>query len=270
VDLRDEQGRAVSQREFSRGVFTPFVTARAMHVLVEELYGERVHGIAFSLHAADARDDGCPVTVPALPLVSIDALVRDAVPAGAPASEWIVTVVHADVTDGLAALERASRAAGVEAAGRIHARIGFDAGRRAFVRVLERLIVTQEAEATQSTVVSKAASWGAFLAALPTDGPTAPSHVHTHVHLATDGGRTAASEATLAADADPIISVNDRIMHLTNFTDPLAAALILSIYPDRRVLKLYGYTPHGTFEEEPGYWILPRKPEPKGDVHDDT
>ena len=111
---------------------------------------------------------------------------------------------------------------------------------------------------------------GAFLAALPTDGPTASSHVHTHVHLAADGCETAGSEGVLGADAEPIISVNDRIMHLTTFTDPLAAALILSIYPDRRVLKLYGYAPDGTFEEQSGYWALPRKVEPRGGVHDDT
>jgi hypothetical protein len=270
VDLRDARGHAVSRREFSRVVFVPFVTARAAYLIVEERGSTPADAIAFSLHATGSGDGGFPVSVPALSPVSIDALVRSAVPVGDPASAWIVTLVHADVMEGLDGLERASRVGGVEAAGRIHARVAFDPERRVFVRVLERLIVTRETEATHSTVLSKPASWAAFLAAVPTDGPTAASHVHTHVHLATNGQQAAGSEAVLGADADPIISVNDRIMHLTTFSDPLAAALILSIYPGRRVLKLYGYTPEGTFEEEPGYWLLPRKPEPRGDVHDDT
>jgi hypothetical protein len=251
-------------------VFIPFVTARAVYLIAEARGSEPAHGIAFSLHATGSDGGGFPVTVPALSPVAIAALAKDAVAMGDPTSPWIVTFMHADVMDGLDALERASRAAGVEAAGRIHARIGFDAERRAFVRVLERLVVTRETEATHATVVSKPASWGAFLAALPTDGPTASSHVHTHVHLAADGCETAGSEGVLGADAEPIISVNDRIMHLTTFTDPLAAALILSIYPDRRVLKLYGYAPDGTFEEQSGYWALPRKLEPRGGVHDHT
>jgi len=33
--------------------------------------------------------------------------------------------------------------------------------------------------------------------------------------------------------------------------------LIVSLFPDRRVLKVYGYTPGAALREEPGYWVLP-------------
>jgi hypothetical protein len=55
-----------------------------------------------------------------------------------------------------------------------------------------------------------------------------------------------------------MISIADRITHLTTFTDPLAAGLIVSLYPsDRRIVTAYGCRPDGFLDEEPGYWVLP-------------
>jgi hypothetical protein len=199
------------------------------------------------------------VQVPTFPAWSVDDLAARAAAEGTPSREWIATFVTRDVLDGLALLEAASRERGVEAAGRIHARVGFDRRTRTFVRMLERLIVTRDAVATGSTIVSSGASWGEFLAAMPTGGPSVASHAHTHLHLAAAEESREDSEVALDRGANPMISIADRVTHLTTFTDPLAAGLIVSLYPDRRVVTLYGYRPDGMFDEEPGYWVLPRR-----------
>jgi hypothetical protein len=201
---------------------------------------------ASSLHATAADDPPWPVDVPALPSWSIARLARRATAVGTPAHGWIATFVDPDVLDGFDLLEETSRARGVEAAGRIHTRLGFDRRTRTFVRVLERLVVTRDAVATGSTVVSPGGTWAAFLAAAALgDGP--PASVHTHVHLAAEGGGEQENDAGLHAGAEPLISISDKVTHLTRFGHPMAAAWILSLYPDRRV-KLYGYTPGGTLE----------------------
>ena len=53
------------------------------------------------------------------------------------------------------------------------------------------------------------------------------------------------------------VSIEDIVTHFTVFPDPLSAMLIVSLFPDRRVLKVYGYTPGAALREEPGYWVLP-------------
>ena len=257
IELRDTDGRLVSLTEFSRRVLQPFVAARAVHHVVEA-GAEGTIAYASSLHAVEGDDDPWPVDLPALPAWSIDDLAGISAAEGTPAREWIATFVHPDVLDGLAVLERASREQGVEAAGRLHTRIGFDRETRAFVRVLEQLVVTRDAVATGASIVSSAASWGDFLAAAPCGGaPSIASHVHTHLHLAADGVADEHVEGPLPAGAEPLISIRDRLTHLTRFTDVAAVAAILSLYPDQRVVDLYGYQPSGTLEHEPGYWVLP-------------
>lgn len=258
VELRDARDRQVSRMEFGRDVFNPFVAARVIHLVVEAGDDEAVRRFAFSLHASEDGDEPLPVAVPALPPLSIDALAAAATAVGTPGRDWVATFVHPAVVDAFALLEDTSRERGVEATGRIHTRVGFDPKRRAFVRVLERLVVTSGTVATGSTIVSPSASWGEFLATVPEDGPSVATSVHTHLHLASDDQRAGTSETSLGAQAAPLISVADRVTHLTAFTDPLAAGVILSLYPDRRVVKLYGYTPRATFEEEPGYWVRRR------------
>jgi hypothetical protein len=256
IELRDERGRDVSRVTFPRHVLEPFVTARAVHRVVESKAEGRL-AFASSLHAIDADDAPWPVQIPPFPAWSIDDLAARATAVGSPGGGWIATFVTGDVLDGLATLEQHSREHGVEAAGRIHARVGFDRKARAFVRILERLVVTHDAVATGSTVVSSGASWGEFLAATPPDAPSAASHAHTHLHLAASDESREGSEIALDRHAKPMISIADRITHLTTFTDPLAAGLIVSLYPDRRVVTAYGYRPDGLLDEEPGYWVLP-------------
>ena len=259
VELRDGGGEVVFCIEFPRRVLQPFVTARAVHCVVES-GAQGTVAYASSLHAVDGDDDPWPVEVPALPAWSIDELAARSVAEGTPARHWIATFVHPDVLDGFALLEQASREQNVEAAGRIHTRVGFDPEARAFVRVLERLVVTRDVVATGSTIVSTAASWGDFLAAVPPGvAPSIPSHVHTHLHLAADGEGDERGEGRLSAQAEPLISISDRVTHLTQSTDPMAAAVIVSLYPDRRVVTFHGYTPDGFLDEEPGYWVLPRR-----------
>jgi hypothetical protein len=258
VELRDERGREVARLTFPRRVFEPFVTARAVHRVVEAK-AEGTLAFASSLHAIEADEAPWPVHVPSFPAWSVDDLVAQAMPEGSPAGDWIATFVTTDVLDGLAVLEGTSRTTGVEAAGRIHARIGFDRTARTFVRILERLVVTRDTVATGSTVVSRAGSWGEFLAATPSDGPSVASHVHTHLHLADTGESRADSEVALDRNARPVISTTDKVSHITTFNDPLAACLIQSVYPERGILTAYGYRPDGRFDDEPGYWVLPRQ-----------
>jgi hypothetical protein len=257
VALSDHAGRAVARIEFPRSALEPFVTARAVHRVVES-GAKGTITFASSLHAVPADEPPWPVDVPALPSWPVERLARRATAVGTPADGWIATFVDPDVLDGFDVLEQASRAQGVEAAGRIHTRVGFDRRTRTFVRVLERLVVTRDAVATGSTVVSSGGSWAEFLAtAAPGDGP--PAHVHTHLHLAAEGGGDQESEAGLHAGADPLISISDKVTHLTRFGHPMAAGWIVSLYPDCRVVKLYELTPGGVLAEQPGWWVLPRR-----------
>jgi hypothetical protein len=260
IELHDERGREVSRLTFPRQVLEPLVAARALHRVVESKAEGRLT-FASSLHAIDADAAPWLVQVPPFPAWSIDDLAARAVAEGTPAREWIATFVTADVLDGLALLEQTSRACGVEAAGRIHARVGFDRRARTFVRILERLVVTRDAVATGATVVSSGASWAEFLAATPSGGPSVASHVHTHLHLGEDEASGQDADVMLDRRARPMMSIADWVTHLITFTDPLAAGLIVSLYPDRRIVTLYGYTPRGSIEEEAGYWVLPRQHE---------
>src|SRR5207253_1859816 len=160
-----------------------FAAARAVHLLVAAGQAVETLSIAYSLHALDAVEEPFPVEIPALRHRSIAALTRKAVVHGTPADDWVVTFVAPDVLAGLDAIERLSRESGAEAAGRLHARVGFDRARRRFVRILERLVISRATSATGTTVVSTAASWGDFLAASNGRGPRAFSHLHTHLHL---------------------------------------------------------------------------------------
>jgi hypothetical protein len=259
VALRDARGRQVARVGFPREVLEPFVTARAVHRVLESA-AAGTHGYASSLHAT-AGGEPLPVVVPALPHLSVAALATGAVAEGAPARRWIATFVHPAVVEDFDRLDATSRARGVEMAARIHTRVGFDRETRTFVRILERLVVTRDAAATGTTVVSTGGSWGEFLAAAPGEGVWAHSHVHSHLHLG--GGDAAAGEETegpLDPTAKPMISTSDRVSHLTVFCDPLAAATILSLYPERRVTTVYGYRSDGRLAEEPGYWVLPEHP----------
>ena len=44
--------------------------------------------------------------------------------------------------------------------------------------------------------------------------------------------------------------------HYTVFSDVLSAAAIVSVFPERRELRLYGYTPGAELRLEPGFWAL--------------
>src|SRR5205823_5183141 len=107
--------------------------------------------------------------------------------------------------------------------------------------------------ATVSAVFSTAASWGDYLQSVPRDAPTTPSQVHTHCHLPPPpGAETVAGEASgLGPDAEPVISVQDRVTQLTTFPDTLSVSIILSVYENRSIVSLYGYGPDGLLREEP-------------------
>ena len=263
VELLGAGGRLVTRVEYPRAVFAAFAAARAVHLLAAAQQRVETLSIAYSLHALEPDEEPFPVEIPALRHRSIAALTRQAIVHGTPGNDWIVTFVTPEVLAGLDAIERLSRDSGTEAAGRLHARVGFDRGRRRFVRILERLVISRATSATGTTVVSTAASWGDFLAATNARGPRAFSHLHTHLHLsgttAGDGvpGDHLLSGPTLRAEGDPCISIDDIVTHFTVFPDPLSAALIVSLFPDRRVVKIYGYTPGAGLREEPGYWVLP-------------
>ena len=264
VELLSAGGRLVTRVEFPRAVFAAFAAARAVHLLVTAGQAVDALSIAYSLHALDAADEPFPVDIPALRHRSIAALTRNAVVHGTPADDWIAAFITPDVLAGLDAIERLSRESGAEAAGRLHARVGFDRARRRFVRILERLVISRATSATGTTVVSTAASWGDFLAASSGRGPRAFSHLHTHLHLSdttagdgVPGDHLLSASPTLRVEGDPCVSIEDIVTHFTVFPDPLSAMLIVSLFPDRRVLKVYGYTPGAALREEPGYWVLP-------------
>jgi hypothetical protein len=262
VELFDASGRVAADVEFPRRVFAAFVAARAAALLVEGRAGAESPAVAFSLHAVAAGNEAYPVSLPALPRLSVGALAAAAAPHGTPEDGWITTFVTPEVVRGLGEIEAASRASGVEAAGRIDARIGIDTDRRRFVRILDRVVIARETRATATTVVSTAASWAEFLAGTPADGPRAISSLHTHLHLeardadGAPGDHLLAAGGALGTEAEPCISIDDIVTHYTAFPDPLSAALIVSLFPDRRVVTVYGYTPGGELREEPGYWTL--------------
>jgi hypothetical protein len=113
------------------------------------------------------------------------------------------------------------------------------------VRVLERLVVSRATEATAITVRSTGASWAEFLRDRPDDGPRSTTSVHTHVHV------------DVAAEAGtPCISIDDVVTHYTAFPDPLAAAVVISVFADGRVVKVHGYGRDGLLHEEPAWCVL--------------
>jgi hypothetical protein len=262
----------VAQAEFPREVFAHFAAARGMQLLAEHGHASTNSTITYSVHATENGDDPFPVEIPALPPMSVATLSAGATRYGATAHGWVATFVASEVATALEEIERVSRSARVEAAGRIHARVGFDREQRCFVRILDRLVISRATRATALTVVSTAASWAEFLAWCPpasNGGPQAYSSVHTHLHLGTEpeGKKSAAGARLLEADQDlsqtngPCISVDDIVTHFTVFPDPLSAALIVSLFPDRREVTLYGYTPLAQLRPEGGYWVLPESRE---------
>jgi hypothetical protein len=263
VELLDVRRRIVARTEFPRAAFAAFAMARAQHLDIDVGAEAVTVPVAYSLHAVESAEPLYPVVVPALPPLSVEALTAAAVASGAPTDEWIATFMSAEVRTGLGELEKQSRAAGIEVAGRIHTRLGFDRERRCFARILDRLVISRQTHGTALTVVSTAASWTDFLAHTRGDGPQAPASVHTHLHLEPDAGgdgppaeHLLAPAGTLRAASDPCISINDIVTHYTVFPDPLSAALIVSVFPDRHVVRLYGYTPTALLCLEPGYWAL--------------
>jgi hypothetical protein len=278
VELVGASGALLATVEFPRVVFAAFAVARGVHLLLEA--GRPLDtAIAYSVHAI-ARDDAepFPLAIPALPPISVAALTRDAVACGTPADDWVATFVTPAVTAGIDELERSSRASGVETAGRIHSRVGFDPERRTFVRILDQLVIARATKATAASVVSTGASWGEFLAVATTPGPRAPSSVHSHLHLdgaadpvdGVQGNHLLGGGRGLAASHATCISINDILSHYVNFPDPLSAALIVSLFPDTRVLTLYGYTQSGLLREESGYWRLEREGMPSAEVMTDA
>ena len=244
VELRRPAGDLVSRTSFSREVFLPFALARATHRLAAvETVADRA--LSYSLHAVTTDEAPAPVVVPVLPAMSIAGLIAGATRWGEPAADWIVTVITAAAARGLGELETASRARGVETAGRLHTHIGFDPTTRCYVRVLDVLVPALDTAATATTVRSTASSWGEFLATRP-GGASVASSAHTHVHLDHDG-----------ASVTPCISVQDLVTHYVTFQDPLSAALIVSVFPASAEVRLYGYTPAAVLREEPGWWMLP-------------
>jgi len=250
----------VARVEFPREVFAAFVAARATHLL-----GPRAPDavdtvpVGYALHAVESVEPPLCVELPVLAPLSVARLAAVAVPSGTPDGEWVATFVTPEVAAGLVEIGRVSRASGVEAAARIHTRVGFDAAQRCFVRILDRFVLSRATQATGMSVVSTAASWGEFLSGLgagpPGAGPQAPASVHTHVHLDVDAA------GTLRATDDPCISIDDVVTHYTTFPDALSAAVIVSVFPDGTNTTVYGYTPQAQLREEPGYWVLSGNPE---------
>jgi len=270
IELHDARGRLAARTDVSAEVFAPFVEARAARLWARAAVdgGTELGPVRFTLHAGPAVESPFPVSIPRLPSVSL-ATLSEARAVGKPDRGWVTTVIEPAVITGLDALETMSRSLGVEAAGRIHGRVGFDAERRCFVRVLEQLVPTRETTANATAVLSRAESWGEFLASVPSDGPSAGSQAHTHLHTRRPDG----SEGDgLDATAPPVISADDRISLLVDYPDSLSASLILSLYDDRRVLKIYGCAADGRLREEPGWFLHPgsaaamRLPDPEWEV----
>jgi hypothetical protein len=265
VELVAAGGQGRARVEFPRATFAAYALARAMHLLGGEPAASTTPVVAYCLHAHDAADAPVPVARPRLRPLSVATLARAALPRGAPGADWIGTFLTAEAAAGLEEIAHLSRVRGVEAAGRLHTRVGFDARRGCFVRILDRLVIARAAAATPLAVVSPAASWAEFLAAAPTSGSGAFASVHTHLHLGgadrpDDGPGAARLEDHRSLDPthDPCISIADIVTHYTAFPDPLSAALIVSVYPERHDVTLYGYTPQGPLRVEPGYWVLAR------------
>ena len=293
VELRDAGGKCCATVDFPREVFEAFATARMLHLLAARRDADWRHseagpadrdaevaalgagaqglGCAYSLHASPGGGEPFPVEIPLLEPIDLTGVTRRALPRGAPDALWIATLMSAEVGAGLEELGRASRASGLEAAARIHTRVGFDRERRCFVRLLDRLVVSRRTEATAESVVSTAASWGDFLAETGHTGTRAPASVHTHLHLGRDaatgdgtpGDLLLESTGSLGAAADPCISIDDIVTHYTAFPDSLSAALIVSLFPGASVVTLYGYTPRAQLRQEPGYWLLPAPNRPR-------
>jgi hypothetical protein len=266
VEVLDAAGAVLTTVAFPRRVFAAFAVARALRVVAEGTADGAGLGLAYSLHAVRAEDEPFPVALPALAPASLDALCADATPHGTPDDRWIASFVGPAVRAGLADMEELSRASGLEVAARIHARVGYDAERRTFVRRLDRLVIAHETRATALTVVSTAASWGEFLATGEPSGVRAPTSAHTHLHLPElhgdrDGAPgdhlLAGAEAGAPEDRVTCISLEDIVTHYLVYPDPLSAAFIVSLFPDGREVSLYGYTPGGELRAEPGWWELP-------------
>ena len=265
VEIARDDGSRVARRQFPLATFAAFAAARAVHLLGDgtAAKSERTEQIGFALHATSADDDPLPVARPDLAVVSLTEMAAGAARQGAPDEVWLATFVTRAVARSVVEMDERSRTSGVEAAARIHTRVGFDPTRRCFVRTLERLVVTPVTRATALSVVSTAASWASVLEDGGVVGPRVLSSVHTHLHLARDAGPADGVAGThlvagagLGAAGDPCISIEDIVTHYTTFPDPLSAALIVSLFPDRRVITLYGYTPGARLRVEPGYWIL--------------
>jgi hypothetical protein len=283
VEVLDPAGTALATVEFPRGTFAAYAVARALHLLgadgEADLGTRGAYTVGYALHARPAVGDPLLVARPRLVPVRLGALTRGAVVHGRPDDTWVATLLTASVMEDIATLAARSRAQGIEAAGRIHARVGYDPARRCFVRLLERLVPTAAADATALSVVSSAASWAPFLDGAP-DEPTAPSAIHSHLHAVAPGGaehspsadhllaeaaaETARSSRRVAARArvglamsvEPCISIADVITHYATFPDTLSASAIVSLFPDRAVLKIYGYTGHARLREEPGHFVV--------------
>jgi hypothetical protein len=248
VELRVGEDHVVDRVGFPRAAFSAFALARAVRVLAAAGQPLDRPRVVHALHLEPGDDEPLVLALPALASVSLAGMLAGARATGAPADGWIATFVGRAVAAGLDAIEHESRSTGVEAAGRLTARVGFDAGTRRFVRVLERLVISRATRASATAVVSTAASWGEFLATVPAGGPQAFSSLHTHVHL-TEGD-------TLGPDDLPCISIEDVMTHYVHFPDPLSAALIVTLFPGARAVTLYGYGPDAALHEEPGWWTL--------------
>lgn len=262
VELTDASGRVVGRQEFGSDAFATFAEARAVHVwLAAGDESTRIGRVVYSVHATDGGDEAFPVIVPLLPHLAVDQLAEQAVLVENPDRTWVATFVTPEVLAGFAQLEAETRASGLETAGRIRTRLGFDAERCCFVRVLESFTASTDVTATATTVVSTPASWGEYLRSVPADAPTTPSQVHTHPHLprAQEATTTSDGEAGLGSDTAPVISVQDRVTHLTTFPNTLSVSVILSVYEDRTIPTLYGYGADGLLREEPGWFRVRQK-----------
>jgi hypothetical protein len=259
VELTGSDGEPVAV-EFGRDVFGAFAVARAVHLLGDTVRGPET-AVRYSLHAVAGDDEPCRVA-PGLPVLSLDSLAVTSSPSRQPDGDWIVTFMTPAVLSGLADLVRESRSARLEVAGRIHTRVGFDPARSCFVRVLEDLVISRGTEATTLSVRSTAASWGAVLGERHDGQRRTISSVHSHLHLDTaeEGSEGASGNDLLVPGGLPsshatCISIADVVTHYVHFPDPLAAALIVSIFPDTCVVSLYGYTAGALLREEPGWWV---------------
>lgn len=259
VELVDAAGAARAVVDFPRRALAAFALRRALHRLAEAGDTE-ARAVHWAVHAVPGDDEPMRVAVPQLAPCSLDAATAGATATGDPDGAWIATIATPAFAAGLDALAGASRAAGVERAARVAATVGFDPARRCFVRRLDRVIVAHDTRADALSVVSTAASWREFLAATPEGRPRAITTVHTHLHL----GETTAGEGGLAVDREPCISIDDLVTHYTAYPEPLSASAIVSVFPDRHEVRLYGYSPGAELRLEPGFWRAPPDGAPTG------